>query len=454
MFRYAQIAKPLNELTLGENARKKNKDVEWLPKHQESFEQLKELSSKSPVLAYADYKRPFKIYMDASEKGLGAVLAQRQEDGSEPAIAFVSRTLSKAEKRYDAQKLEFLALKWAITDRFHEYLYGGEFDVFTDNNPLTYILTTAKLDATGQHWVATLALYNFKIYYWSGKLNVNADALSRIPWDVEEVAHSCHYEPIVIWAITMKSNQVEVPGTKECLVSKAATFFAPNYAPQMSICEWQASQKDDESIMKILDLMERDNLMKYKPRREDGEEVQNYLKLQKYLTLISGILHQTVQLKYQVKPVDQLVLPAQYPKRMVLACHDELGHLGMDRTLLILQDRVYWPGMARDVREHIRTCGRCECFKQLLSVEEISQTEASYPMEIVHADFLIIGGKNYIRKDINILVVTDHFMRYAQAYVLSSQTAATAAKTLFDEYFTRYGWPTKLITDQGPAFES
>ena len=98
MFRYAQIAKLLNELTSEENASKKNKDVEWLPKHQESFEQLKDLSLKSPVLAYADYKKPFKVYTDASEKGLGAVLAQKQENGSEPVIAFTSQTLSKAEK--------------------------------------------------------------------------------------------------------------------------------------------------------------------------------------------------------------------------------------------------------------------------------------------------------------------------------------------------------------------
>ena len=137
--------------------------------------------------------------------------------------------------------MEFLALKCAIIDRFHEYLYGGEFDVFTDNNPLTYVLTTAKLDATSKRWVATLALYNFKIYYRLGKLNINADALSRIPWEVEEVAQSCHYEPSVIQVITMKSSQVEVPGAEECLVSKAATFFAQDYAPQMSISEWQAS---------------------------------------------------------------------------------------------------------------------------------------------------------------------------------------------------------------------
>ena len=250
MFRYAQIAKPLNELTSEENVSRKNKDVEWAPKHQESFEQLKKLSSESPVLAYADYKKPFKVYTDASEKGLGAVLAQRQEDGSEPAIAFASRTLLKAEKRYDAHKLEFLALKWAITDRFHEYLYGDEFEVYTDNNPLTYVLTTAKLDATGQRWVAALALYNFKIYYRSGKTNVNADALSRIPWNLEEIAQSCSYETLVIKAITMKSVQIELPEVDECLVSKAATFFAPDYAPNMSISEWQASQLEDENIAK------------------------------------------------------------------------------------------------------------------------------------------------------------------------------------------------------------
>ena len=89
--------------------------------------------------------------------------------------------MSKSEKNYDAYKLEFVALKWSVAERFHEYLYAGEFGVYMDNNPLTYILTTAKLDATGQRWVATLANYNFKIFYRSGKLNVEADALSRIP---------------------------------------------------------------------------------------------------------------------------------------------------------------------------------------------------------------------------------------------------------------------------------
>ena len=79
-------------------------------------------------------------------------------------IAYASQALSKSERNYDAHKLEFLALKWSVTERFHEYLYGGHFEVYTDNNPLTYILTTAKLDATGQRYVASLASYNLKIF--------------------------------------------------------------------------------------------------------------------------------------------------------------------------------------------------------------------------------------------------------------------------------------------------
>ena len=93
-------------------------------------------------------------------------------------IAYTSHALSKSEKNYDTHKLEFLALKWSVTERFHEYLYVGHLEVYTDNNPLTYILTTTKLDATGHRWVASLANYNCKIFYRSSKLDVEADAIS------------------------------------------------------------------------------------------------------------------------------------------------------------------------------------------------------------------------------------------------------------------------------------
>ena len=179
--KYAHVAGPLNGLISGDNSKKKKKEVQWTLECQEAFETLKEHCCTTPVLAYADYKRPFRLHTDASDLGLGAVLYQKDENGKNKVIAYASRTLNQAEKNYPAHKLEFLALKWAVTSRFHEYLYGGEFAVYTDNNPLTYVLSTAKLDATGQRWIAALANYNFSLHYKSGKTNIEADALSRIP---------------------------------------------------------------------------------------------------------------------------------------------------------------------------------------------------------------------------------------------------------------------------------
>ena len=103
------------------------------------------------MLAYANCRLPFSVNTDASLSGLGAVLYQKQ-DGKDRVVAYASRSLKPSEKNYPAHKLEFLALKWAISEKFRDYLYGSKFEVLTDNNPLTYVLTTAKLDATGQRW--------------------------------------------------------------------------------------------------------------------------------------------------------------------------------------------------------------------------------------------------------------------------------------------------------------
>ena len=155
---FAEIARPLNDLLVGHytnpQARKKVKVIkkpvpfEWKEEHQHSFQTLIEKLTTPPVLAYADCRLPFSVHTDASLNGLGAVLYQKQ-DNKERVVAYASRSLKPSEKNYPAHKLEFLALKWAICEKFRDYLYGSKFEVLTDNNPLTYVLTTAKLDATG-----------------------------------------------------------------------------------------------------------------------------------------------------------------------------------------------------------------------------------------------------------------------------------------------------------------
>ena len=102
---YAKIARPLHELTSGENSKKKNHMVEWTNRCKESFDILKEMCSDCPVLAYADYTKPFILHTDASTMGLGAVLYHKQEDGKERVITYASRTLNKSERNYNAHKL-------------------------------------------------------------------------------------------------------------------------------------------------------------------------------------------------------------------------------------------------------------------------------------------------------------------------------------------------------------
>ena len=119
------MAKPLNSLVSGANANRKKALVAWSDECQVVFEKLKDLCISTPILAYADYKKPFQLQTDASDLGLSTVLYQADDEGHQRVIAYASRILSHTECNYPAHKLEFLALKWAITNRFHEYLYGS-----------------------------------------------------------------------------------------------------------------------------------------------------------------------------------------------------------------------------------------------------------------------------------------------------------------------------------------
>ena len=146
---FTQIAQPLNEHLAGEGASRKSEQVSLSEEALEAFEALKQACMNSPVLAFADYTKDFLLETDASKEGLGAVLSQKQEDGWFHLVAYGSRVLTTHEKNYHSMKLEFLALKWAIMEHFKEYLLYQPFLVKTDNNPLTYIMTTPNLDTTG-----------------------------------------------------------------------------------------------------------------------------------------------------------------------------------------------------------------------------------------------------------------------------------------------------------------
>ena len=193
---YSKIAKPLNDLLEGEASKLKNEELELTPEVLQAFEDLKKKCMTAPVLVFADFQKPFWLETDASGEGLGAVLLQEADDGQYHLVAFASRELKGGEPKYHSSKLEFLALKWAVTEQFREYLQYQPFTVRTDNNPLTYILTTPNLDALGHRWVAALAGYDMRLEYLKGSDNKIADTLSCMPpekLDEEAVAELLDY---------------------------------------------------------------------------------------------------------------------------------------------------------------------------------------------------------------------------------------------------------------------
>ena len=175
---FANIACPLYDI-LGKEM--KMGPVQLPPEVREAVWMLKEKILTSPLLVFPNFTKPFLLETDASKEGLGAILSQKQDNGRFHPVAFGSHSLMPTEKNYHSSKLEFLALKWGITEHFREYLAYTPFMVKMDSNLLTYILTTPNLNVTGHRWVGVLASFEFKLEYQKGLENRVADALSHVP---------------------------------------------------------------------------------------------------------------------------------------------------------------------------------------------------------------------------------------------------------------------------------
>ena len=442
---FSQVSRPLVELTCGPEASRGGHEVTWTEECQQAFETLKEACSTSPVLAYADFSRPFKVYTDASGLGLGATIYQEQVEGPDRVVAYASRSLSRTEAKYPAHKLEFLALKWAITEKFHEYLYGSKFTVYTDNNPLTYVLSTAKLDATRQRWIAALALYDFDIKYRSGKVNIDADALSRIRWENEETV--IHIPQSGVQTI-LDGNGVTSyemwANTVSCIE------IQKQEVENVQEIDWRQEQANDPILGSLMSVMRGNELER--PIYDPDGELQYYLKHKGEIKIRQNILYRRIKRGPYSISIWQLLLPPKYRCIALQGCHDNAGHPAESRTLSILADRFFWPKMNETCQKYVHNCLRCKAFKAMPEIAPLETIPCVRPLQVVHMDYLTIEDKG--NKIANILVITDHFTRFAQAYVTSSQTAKVTAKAIWDQFMVHYGCPENIITDQGRNFES
>ena len=171
---FSQIADPLYNLL------KKDTPYLWTENQQQAFNLLKQKLTEAPIVRYPNMDKPFSLYTDASDTGLGAVLSQ-QDGKEEYVIAYASRTLSPAEKNYGITEKECLAIIWAVK-YFRHYLCGSRFTIITDHSALKWLLNSSSETANRrlERWKITLSEYDYEVQYRKGKKHSNADALSRI----------------------------------------------------------------------------------------------------------------------------------------------------------------------------------------------------------------------------------------------------------------------------------
>ena len=339
---------------------------EWTMKHQEAFDALKEALSTAPVMGYPEFSGEFILEIDASLNGIGTILSQQGKDGQICVIAYASCSLCPSERSmciYSSAKLELLALKWVVTEKFRGYLLGSQFQVYMDNNPLTYVMES-KLGASQIQWLSELALFNFVIKYQTGQSNRATYALSCHPVNPtcddsfsESEANSDECEVIsyssVCEAVDLYLNSTKMPedlkqGVQDisCAIMEeedmnedkiVSSLNAVSTFEHLTPKQMSEEQQKDPTLELVYQLVTAGE----KPKtlviaKIKSKAVRKYLLQFDRLTLKKGVLHQL----YIHNDVEfhQMVLLIKYQAQVLHLLHDGQGDQGIERTIALCRE--------------------------------------------------------------------------------------------------------------------
>ena len=396
---YAEIVRPLTELT------KKYAVFNWNSDCQAAWDRLRQALIDTVALAYPDPSKPYKLYTDASDYSIGAILVQEDSNGLERPIHFLSRQLTEVQRRYPVIEKEAYAIIFALT-KLRPYLFGADFQILTDHMPLKALFTGEVKNTRVQRWAVLMAEYAAPIVYFAGARNVWADMLSRLRGQglaalPEEVAAS-------------------VPVEEEQSIPWAA--YSLNVA---QIQQLQAPTAE------------------YKLGLED---LDNYV-------VSNGLLYTLEPPSGQIS-YPRLVLPVSERPHVITTAHQAVCHQGVRKTLGRLQEHFKWPGMRRQVYKLLSQCALCAATRDRQQhVRPTPMPIAEYPGDVVAMDLTgpLPQGKSGSRY---LLSIIDHASGYVDCYPLPDKSATSVYDALSTDYIPRYGPPRVMLSDNGLEFKN
>ncbi|XP_058023851.1 LOW QUALITY PROTEIN: uncharacterized protein LOC131190532 [Ahaetulla prasina] len=395
----ATVAEPLHRL-LG-----KNTVWSWGKSEHRAFEAVKNLLSSDSLLIQYHNSLPLMLVCDASPYGVGAVLSHRLPNGTEAPIAFYSRTMSAPERNYSQLDKETLAIVSGVK-KFHEYVFGRDFEIVTDHRPLIGILagdrpTPVALSPRLTRWTIFLAAYSYKLQHRPGKEVGHADALSRcpLPGAVED----------------------PTPGTPILLIDSLDS------GPVTSKEVARASYRDI-MLRTVLGWVQRGW------PAAPGERFKEFVKKRDELSAQGGCLLWG----------DRVVIPDKLRGKVLDLLHE--GHPGIVRMKGLARSYVWWPLMDSEIAERVGKCQACQESRPLPPTAPVREWEKPQgPWSRIHIDFAgPFHGQTF-------LVVVDAFSKWLEIILMKSTTAEAVIATL-RHLFATHGLPDTLVSDNGPQF--
>jgi len=391
---FASLTGPLTNLL------KKSKGFNWNAEAQDAFEKLKANLAKAPILASPDYSRPFLLQCDASKIGVGAVLAQVDQDNNEVPIAFFSKKLNKAQSNYSVTEQECLAVILSLK-KFRPYIEGQAFTIITDHASLKWLMSQSDLSGRLARWALKIQGFNFQIQHRRGADNVVPDCLSRLHAEIEQV----EFEP----SIDMHSEE----------------FKSPEYLNKIQLIQQKSSTFPDLKV--------HDNKIYKKFQNIDS---QNSSETSSWKLWIPKAL------------IPKVLRVAHEPQNK---CHG-----GISKTLERLRINFYWPKMVRDVVYFVKRCEQCQLTKspnKILRPPMVHHFKACRVFQKLYIDLL----GPYPRSSsghTGILVILDELSKFPLIHPIRTLHALPITKYLRNNVFPIFGTPECIVSDNGKQFKS